>query len=149
MINKLEKERGGDKLDKGVAKFKGETSGSQSQGHQGFASHVMVDGVSELGGTTGSPVIIYHGATGSVEDPKTFTNIGIETHNRLREIHKAPKLKLDQHLTMAAFKYATYLTQLGYLKHDNKIPKDQGENLAIGCYDNNLEMSAEDAVTRW
>lgn len=52
-------------------------------------------------------------------------------------------------LTMAAFQYATHLTQLGYLKHDDKMPKDQGENLAIGCYDNNSEMSAEDAVTRW
>ncbi len=52
-------------------------------------------------------------------------------------------------LTVAAFQYATYLTQLGFLKHDEKIPKNQGENLMIGCYDNNSEMSAEDAVNRW
>ena len=75
MINNLEKERGNEKLDKGVAKFKDEKSGSQSQGHQGFASHVMVDGVSELGGTSGSPVIIYHGATGSVEGLFSFKSL--------------------------------------------------------------------------
>ena len=82
-------------------------------------------------------------------DPKTFTNIGVETHNKLRKIHKAPAVKLDVSLAMEAFKYATYLTQLGFLKHDEKLPKNQGENLAIGCFDNNSEMSSEDAVSRW
>lgn len=82
-------------------------------------------------------------------DPQTFANIGIETHNKLRRIHGSPEVKLDMDLTKSAFQYATYLTQLGFLKHDEEIPKDQGENLAVGCYENNSEMSAEDAVTRW
>ena len=83
-------------------------------------------------------------------DMKTFANIGLTTHNRFRKIHAAQPLKLDQKLCLEALQYATKLTYLGYLKHrDTKELKDKSENLAMGCYDNDSEMSAEDAVTRW
>ena len=49
-----------------------------------------------------------------------------------------------------AFQHAQQLSSLGYLKHPS--PKEMlgaGENLLLGCYDGDYEISAEEAVLRW
>ena len=83
-------------------------------------------------------------------DPATFLRIGLTTHNKLRKIHDSPPMRIDPILTMQAYQYAQTLTNLGYLKHEAKEKlMGMGENLAIGCYDGDYDMSAEEAVIRW
>lgn len=53
-------------------------------------------------------------------------------------------------LTMQALKHATELTHLGYLKHQSTdLLMGMGENLLMGCYDGEYDISAEEAVLRW
>jgi Uncharacterized protein with SCP/PR1 domains len=83
-------------------------------------------------------------------DPAKFLNIGLTTHNRYREIHQAPPLTIDPALTMQAFQQAQTLSSLGYLKHPRaEEMKNTGENLLLGCYDGEYDISAEEAVMRW
>ena len=59
-------------------------------------------------------------------------------------------MEIDPMLTMQAYQYAIALTNLGYLKHENSdILMGMGENLLLGCYDQDYEISAEEAVLRW
>ena len=53
-------------------------------------------------------------------------------------------------LTMQAFQHAQMLSSTGYLKHmPSKMLMGTGENLLLGCYDGEYDLSAEEAVLRW
>ncbi|XP_065676814.1 uncharacterized protein LOC136072146 isoform X2 [Hydra vulgaris] len=108
----------------------------------------------------GSPVVLHIGATGFYEDDLAFLRIGLSTHNKLRKIHGSPPMEMDQELTAKAYRHAVSLTNLGYLKHESLkqnptlellpgVISTVGENLFLGCYDGEYDISAEEAVVRW
>uniref|UniRef100_A0A7M5VFC9 SCP domain-containing protein n=1 Tax=Clytia hemisphaerica TaxID=252671 RepID=A0A7M5VFC9_9CNID len=98
----------------------------------------------------GSPVILHIGSTGFTEDPAAFLRIGLTIHNELRKVHKVPPLTIDPMLTAMAFQHAQQISSMGYLKHpSSKEMLGTGENLLLGCYDGEYEISAEEAVLRW
>ncbi|XP_022787209.1 Golgi-associated plant pathogenesis-related protein 1-like [Stylophora pistillata] len=80
----------------------------------------------------------------------------VEQHNRLRAIHDAPEMTLNNEMSEGADQYAHRLFQMfGVnmgLKHS---PKDsrrgQGENLAVGCTTARVAegRSVEDAIKSW
>lgn len=85
-----------------------------------------------------------------ITDPAAFLRIGLNTHNKLRKIHGSPPMTIDPVLTMQAYQYAMSLTDLGYLKHEkHERLLGSGENLLLGCYDGDYDISAEEAVMRW
>ena len=93
-------------------------------------------------------------------DDLAFLRIGLSTHNKLRKIHGSPPMEMDQELTAKAYRHAVSLTNLGYLKHESLrqnptmellpgVFSTMGENLFLGCYDGEYDISAEEAVVRW
>lgn len=83
-------------------------------------------------------------------EPSAFLRIGLTTHNKVRKIHGVPPLEIDPKLTLLAYHYAKFLTTTGYLKHDTEAQMvGIGENLLLGCYDQDYDISAEEAVLRW
>ena len=83
-------------------------------------------------------------------EPSAFLRIGLTTHNKVRKIHNVPPMQIDPKLTLLAYHYAKFLTTLGYLKHDTEAQLvGIGENLMLGCYDQEYDISAEEAVMRW
>ena len=76
----------------------------------------------------------------------SFQNEGLEAHNMFRKIHGTPALKLDAGMSKEAEAYAQLVAKEGKLFHSSS--KD-GENLAMGCNDRNLEVSAGEAVKDW
>ena len=74
----------------------------------------------------------------------------MSVHNEFRQIHDAAPLEIDPTLTMQAFQHAQILSSAGVLKHPmNEAMQGTGENLLLGCYDGEYDVSAEEAVLRW
>ena len=60
-------------------------------------------------------------------------------------------MKLSPELSLQAKKYAEKIASMGSLQHDYDAVKhlDEGENLAMGCKQYGVPLTAKEAITNW
>ena len=88
----------------------------------------------------------------TLHNQQNFPKNGEEAHNLFREIHAAPKIKLNDKMTKEAEEYAKKLVELNKLEHSKPEDRDnQGENLAMKCSEKEGEevMTAQEATRNW
>ena len=80
-----------------------------------------------------------------------FEMEALATTNAFRKIHRALPIKLNQNLSLEAKKYAERIASMGSLQHDYDAVKhlDEGENLAMGCKQYGVPLTAKEAITNW
>ena len=78
----------------------------------------------------------------------TFELEALSAHNRYRDIHDAPAMKLNMQLSMQAQAYAEYLAKTGKFEHSQD--STDGENLAMKCFGGTeKEPNGVFATTLW
>ena len=82
---------------------------------------------------------------------KEFEEEAVITTNALRKIHRALPMKLNPELSRQAKEYAEKIASMGSLQHDVDAVRqlDEGENLAMGCKQFGVPLSAKEAITNW
>ena len=82
---------------------------------------------------------------------KEFEDEAVTTTNFFRKIHRALPMKLSPELSLQAKKYAEKIASMGSLQHDYDAVKhlDEGENLAMGCKQYGVPLTAKEAITNW
>ena len=86
-------------------------------------------------------------AGGGAVSGSGFQQGGLVAHNKFRQIHGTPAMKLSKQMCQEAEAYAKVLAQKGSLEHA-KV-KD-GENLAYGCSSGpDAGLSGAEATKRW
>lgn len=80
------------------------------------------------------------------DDDDDFIQKAIEEHNKYREYHHAPPLKVNQELNEIAKKYANYLVENKKFENSNNTYQGEpiGESFYVG-----KEISAERMVSNW
>lgn len=80
-------------------------------------------------------------------DRNIFQNGGLVAHNKLRQIHGTPPMKLNTQMCDEAEAYAKVLARKGTLKH---AKTQDGENLAYACSSApDGGLSGPEATKRW
>ena len=75
-----------------------------------------------------------------------YAKNGLEAHNKLRKIHGTPDLKINEEMTKEAADYAKKLADSGKVEHSGV---DDSESLAMGCFKEDDEVSAEAVTKNW
>ena len=133
----------GDAGEKGTEEGNSEDGGAAEGGdaNQGGGDNTEDGGAAEGGdGDKGA------GDTESGGDSSAFQDEGLAAHNAFRKVHGTAPLKLDPGMSKEAEAYAQLIAKEGKLFHSSS--KD-GENLAMGCNNRNVEVSAGEAVKDW
>lgn len=86
-----------------------------------------------------------------LQSDKEFEDDAVTTTNAFRKIHRALPMKLSPELSLQAKKYAEKIASMGSLQHDYVAVKhlDEGENLAMGCKQYGVPLTAKEAITNW
>lgn len=86
-----------------------------------------------------------------LQSDKEFEDEAVITTNAFRKIHRALPMKLSPELSLQAKKYAERIANMGSLQHDYDAVKqlDEGENLAMGCKQYGVPLTAKEAITNW
>ena len=85
-------------------------------------------------------------------DIAEFRQSALMAHNKLRTIHGALPLKLNEKLCKEAEDYAKEIVtkKKGLLQHSPKeTRKGEGENLAMSCSRNREELRGAEATFKW
>ena len=82
---------------------------------------------------------------------KEFDEEAVATTNAFRKIHRALPISLSPELSRQAKEYATRIANMGSLQHDLETVRqlDEGENLAMGCKQYGVPLTAKEAITNW
>lgn len=85
------------------------------------------------------------------QSEKEFEEEAVITTNALRKIHRALPMKLNPELSRQAKEYAEKISSMGSLQHDVDAVRqlDEGENLAMGCKQFGVPLTAKEAITNW
>lgn len=85
------------------------------------------------------------------QSDKEFEDEAVTFANGLRKIHLAPPIKLNPELNREAKEYAERIASMGSLQHDLDVIKhlDEGENLAMGCKQYGVPLTAREAIRNW
>lgn len=83
----------------------------------------------------------------SSSDLKEFRHEALTTHNKYRDIHGVPKLKMNDSLNNSAQKWADQLAKSGTFKHSEA--KDYGENLCSHYSSISTEYSGTQVTDYW
>ena len=80
-----------------------------------------------------------------------FEKEAVATVNEFRKIHRAFDITLSPELSRQAREYAKKIANMGSLQHDLEAVKelDEGENLAMGCKQFGVPLTAREAITNW
>ncbi|PFX24938.1 uncharacterized protein LOC111330941 [Stylophora pistillata] len=86
-----------------------------------------------------------------MQSDEEFEMEALGTTNAFRKIHRALPIKLDPKLNLEARKYAERIAGMGSLQHDYDAVRqsDEGENLAMGCKEYGVPLTAKEAITNW
>ena len=87
-----------------------------------------------------------------ISDISTFRQNALMWHNKLRCVHYADRLRLNDSLSKEADDYANEIVSKhnGILDHSNlQSRKDEGENLAMTCSANRKTLSGAEATFKW
>ncbi|XP_068724150.1 uncharacterized protein [Montipora capricornis] len=85
------------------------------------------------------------------ESDEEFEKEAVATVNEFRKIHRAFDITLSPELSRQAREYAKKIANMGSLQHDLEAVKelDEGENLAMGCKQFGVPLTAREAITNW
>ncbi|KAL3313008.1 hypothetical protein Ciccas_008395 [Cichlidogyrus casuarinus] len=78
---------------------------------------------------------------------KKFNKDCMDEHNRLRQLHGCPPIKLSNELAKQAQNYANELASKGTLSHS--AADDYGENLATRYSTGDVELTGKQATLMW
>lgn len=80
-----------------------------------------------------------------------FQDEALSTINEFRKIHRSFNVTTSSELSRQATEYAKKIANMGSLQHDLIAVKnlDEGENLAMGCKQFGVPLSAKEAITNW
>lgn len=80
-----------------------------------------------------------------------FQDEALSTINEFRKIHRSFNVTTSSELSRQATEYAKKIANMGSLQHDLTAVKnlDEGENLAMGCKQFGVPLSAKEAITNW
>lgn len=78
----------------------------------------------------------------------SFQEEAFKKHNKYRNVHGVPTMKLNADMSRKAAEYAQKIADEGELNHASAEDRDNdGENLSMGC-DSDGQTAAE-ATTNW
>ncbi|XP_063966192.1 uncharacterized protein LOC129278036 [Lytechinus pictus] len=80
-------------------------------------------------------------------DLKAFRKDALSWHNKYRDIHGVPNLKLSDNLNDHAQRWAEHLARSGTFSHSNN--RELGENIAMHYSSASTELSGQDATDQW
>ncbi|XP_071821096.1 uncharacterized protein [Apostichopus japonicus] len=83
----------------------------------------------------------------SASDMKSFRKDALATHNKYRDLHGVPSLKMNDKLNDTAQKWADYLVNSRSFTHSEA--KDYGENLCSHYSSASTEYSGEEVTDYW
>ena len=80
-----------------------------------------------------------------------FQAEALQTTNAFRKTHSVQPMRLSAELCHQATEYAKKIAGLGSLQHDFDTVRqlDEGENLAMGCKQYGVPLTAKEAITNW
>jgi len=80
-----------------------------------------------------------------------FQDEALSTINEFRKIHRSFNVSTSSELSRQAMEYAKKIANMGSLQHDFIAVKnlDEGENLAMGCKQFGIPLTAKEAITNW
>lgn len=89
----------------------------------------------------------YHSNHCSYLAKEEFEQDALNAHNKYREIHTVPPMKLNKQMCQMAEEWAKHMASLGTLKHaESEERNGDGENIYYGC---GQLITGSDTTEKW